>query len=64
LTKTVGLEVFGPKSLIESLRADDLRVEVKTAGLPPSVTSLTPQVQLPASIEIRNIIPREVKVKR
>ena len=64
LTKTVRLEVFGPKSLIESLRADDLRVEVKTAGLPPSVTSLTPQIQLPASIEIRNIIPREVKVKR
>jgi YbbR domain-containing protein len=64
LTKTVRLEVFGPKSLIESLRADDMRVEVKTAGLPTSVTSLTPQVQLPANIEIRNIIPREVKVKR
>jgi YbbR domain-containing protein len=64
LTKTVQLEVFGPKSLIESLRADDLRVEIKTAGLPPGVTSLTPQVQLPTNIEIRNIIPREVKVKR
>ena len=64
LTKTVRLEVFGPKSLIESLRADDLRVEIKTAGLPPSVTSLTPQVQCPANIEIRNIIPREVRVKR
>jgi YbbR domain-containing protein len=64
LTKTVRLEVFGPKSVVESLRAGDLRVEVKTAGLPPSVNSLTPQVQLPASIEIRNIIPKEVKVKR
>jgi YbbR domain-containing protein len=64
LTKTVGLEVFGPKSLIESLRVDDLRVEVKTDGLPPSVTSLTPQVQLPENIKIRSIIPREVKVKR
>ena len=64
LTKTVRLEVFGPKSVVESLRADDLRVEVKTAGLPTSVTSLTPQVQLPANIEIKNIIPREVKVKR
>jgi len=64
LTKTVRLEVFGPKSVVESLSADDLRVEVKTASLPPSVTSLTPQIQLPANIEIRNIIPREVKVKR
>jgi YbbR domain-containing protein len=64
LTKTVQLEVFGPKSAVEALRADDLRVEVKTTGLPQDVTSVTPQVQLPANIEIRNIIPREVKVKR
>jgi YbbR domain-containing protein len=64
LTKTVQIEVVGPKSLVESLREGDLRVEVITAGLPPSVTSLTPQVQCPANIEIRNIIPREVKVKR
>jgi YbbR domain-containing protein len=64
LTKTVRLEVVGPKSAVESLREDDLRVEVKTASLPTGVTSLTPQVQLPANIEIRNIIPKEVKVKR
>jgi YbbR domain-containing protein len=64
LTKTVRLEVFGPKSAVEALRADDLRVVVNTAGLPPNVTSVTPQVQLPANIEIKNIIPREVKVKR
>src|SRR5262249_3320321 len=61
LTKTVRLEVFGPKSAVEALRADDLRVEVKTASLPPGVNSLIPQVRLPANIEIRNIIPREVK---
>jgi YbbR domain-containing protein len=64
LTKTVRLEVVGPKSVVESLREDDLRVEVKTASLPPGVTNLTPQVQLPANIEIKNIIPREVRVKR
>src|SRR5262249_43047112 len=57
LTKTVRLEVLGPKSVVESLREDDQRVEVKTASLPTGVTSLTPQVQLPANIEIRNIIP-------
>jgi YbbR domain-containing protein len=64
LTKTVQLEIFGPKSVVEALRADDLRVEIKTADLPPNVTIVTPQVQLPANIEIRKIIPREVKVKR
>jgi YbbR domain-containing protein len=64
LTKTVQLEVFGPKSAVEALSVDDLRVEIITTGLPPDVTSVTPQVQRPANIEIRNIIPREVKVKR
>jgi YbbR domain-containing protein len=64
LTKTVRLEVYGPKSAVEALRPDDLRVEVKTANLPPDVTVLTPQVRLPANIEIRKIIPEEVKVKR
>jgi YbbR domain-containing protein len=64
LTKTVQLEVFGPKSAVEALSVDDLRVEIKTTGLPPDVTSVTPQVQRPANIEIRNIIPGEVKVKR
>jgi YbbR domain-containing protein len=64
LTKTVRLEVFGPKSAIEALSVDDLRVEVETASLPPDVTSVAPQVRLPANIEVRKIIPREVKVKR
>lgn len=64
LTKSVRLEVFGPKSAVEALRADDLRVEIKTASLPPDITSVTPQIQLPANIEVKNIIPREVKVKR
>src|SRR5262249_3396399 len=28
LTKTVNIEIFGPKSAVQALRADDLRVEV------------------------------------
>jgi YbbR domain-containing protein len=64
LTKTVRLEVFGPKSAIEALREEDLRVEVETANLPPEMTTVIPQVRLPANIEVRSIIPREVKVKR
>ncbi|MGH9767330.1 MAG: CdaR family protein [Blastocatellia bacterium] len=68
LTKTVDVEVFGPKSAIEALRSDDLRVEVKTTGLPPDVNSVAPVIQFPANaeknIEVRNVIPKEVKVKR
>ncbi len=64
LTKTVNIEVFGPKSAVEALRADDLRVEVKTTGLPPDTNNLTPQVLLPANIEVKNVSPKEVKVKR
>jgi YbbR domain-containing protein len=65
--KTVEVELYGPKSMINALRADDLRVELKTAGLPPGVDSVAPQVHLPANadkeIEIRNIIPGKVKLK-
>ncbi len=65
--KTVEVELYGPKSAINALRADDLRVELKTAGLPPGVESVAPQVHLPANadkeIEIRNIIPGKVKLK-
>ncbi len=64
LTKTVQLEVYGPRSAVEALRPDDLRVEVETAGLPPEVTGLDPHVQLPPNVEVRKIIPREIKVKR
>lgn len=68
LTKSVDVEVFGPKSAVEALRADDLRVEINTTGLPPGVSSVTPHVHLPTksekNIEIKNVIPREVKVKR
>ena len=64
LTKTVEVEVFGPKSALDKTRPEDLRVEIDTAGLPPNLTSVIPKIQLPANIEVRNIIPREVKVKR
>jgi YbbR domain-containing protein len=64
LTKTVEVEVFGPKSAVENLPTDELIVEIDTAGLPPNANSVIPKIQLPANIEVRNIIPREVKVKR
>jgi hypothetical protein len=68
LTKTVNVELFGPKSAIGKLRAGELRVELKTTGLLPGVDSAAPQVRLPANadqhIEVKKIIPGEVKLKR
>ena len=68
LTKTVEVEVFGPKSLVEAMRPDEVRVEVNKTGLPLDTTTLTPIVKLPAqvekNIEDKTTVPREVKVKR
>lgn len=68
LTKTIDIEVFGPKSAVEALRADDLRIEIDTTGLHSGINSVTPKIHLSAkaekNIEIRNFVPRVVKVKR
>ncbi len=68
ITKTVDVEVYGPKSAVESLGIGDLRVELKTTGLSSGADRVAPQVRLPANadkhIEVRNIIPREVRLKR
>jgi YbbR domain-containing protein len=68
LTKTVEIEVYGPKSLVESIRPDEARVEVTTTGLSLETTSLTPQIHFPTQIEqhieVKSVVPREVKVKR
>jgi hypothetical protein len=68
LTKTLEIEVYGPKLLVEGMKPDEVRVEVKSTGHPLDTTSLTPLVKIPAriekNIEIKSIVPREVKVKR
>lgn len=68
LTKTVDVDLFGPKSAVEALRPDDLRVEINPADLTPGVLSIAPRIHLPASTEksvtVKNVIPKEVKVKK
>lgn len=68
LTKTIDVEVFGPKSAVEALRADDLRAEINATGLSSGISGIAPQIYLPAkaekNVEIRNFVPKEVKVKR
>jgi YbbR domain-containing protein len=67
-TRTVEIEVFGPKSAVESLIADDLIVEINTSDLRSGTDRIAPQVRLAESVDknikVKSIIPREVKLKR
>src|SRR5262249_16922097 len=67
LTKTVDVEVYGPKSAVDAFRPSDLRVEGKKTGLPANATPHHPDVQLHTNAEKKlefTVIPNEVKVKR
>jgi YbbR domain-containing protein len=68
LPKVVDVELYGPQSALDKLQPDDLRVEPKTDGLPPSAETVTLQIKLPATtdkhIAVKNIIPSEVRLKR
>lgn len=68
LTKTISVELFGPASLVESISDDDVLAEIRTSSLTPDPELATPEVLLPASlnqqVEIKNILPKGVKVKR
>ena len=71
LTKTVEVELYGPRSLIESLQAKDLRAELGKVdwknGTGDTGIAL-PTLVLPDGaskrIEVRNVFPKEVKLKR
>ncbi|MGH9802060.1 MAG: hypothetical protein ACRD82_16985, partial [Blastocatellia bacterium] len=67
LTKTVEVELYGPASAIDALQIKELRVEV-TADQTTDKTTALPKVVLPANsspyIEVRKIIPNEVKLKK
>lgn len=67
LTKTVEVELYGPYSALDVLQAKDLRVEI-AAEQATGATAAFPKVVLPANaspqIEVRKIIPNEVKLKK
>lgn len=67
LTNTVEVELYGPNSAMDALRAKDIRAEL-TAELISGSGSGEPRIVLPenhdARIEVRGIIPKEVKVKK
>lgn len=64
LTNTVEVELFGPNSALNALQAKDMRAEVTSNGN----GSARPNIILPPNadkrIEIKNIIPNEVKFKK
>ncbi|HMV47898.1 MAG TPA: CdaR family protein [Blastocatellia bacterium] len=66
LTSTVDVELFGPNSVLNALQAKDLRAEIN--GERDGNDSVRPNIILPPNadkrIEIKNIIPNEVKIKK
>ncbi len=68
LTQTVEVELYGPDSVIGALRAKDLRAELKTIEWSNGVGLAEPVLILPDTagkrIEVRNIFPKEVKLKK
>ena len=67
LTKTVDVQLYGPDSALNSLQTKNLRAEI-TADLAPNSTTAVPKIILPDNsspyIEVRKIIPNEVKLKK
>jgi hypothetical protein len=68
LTPSASVELFGPRSLVESLRPEDVRVEFRSGGLPADANTAVPEVILPpaakSQIEVRRISPAEAKFTR
>jgi len=68
LTSRVEVTLYGPRSALEALRPNDIRVEISTANLPATATTAEPRVRLLTSpnahIEVKSIAPSEVKLKR
>jgi YbbR domain-containing protein len=64
---TIKVRVEGPKSLVEQLRAEDLRAHVPLQDLAPGRHSVAPTIALPSpepsAIEILSIEPKEIRVQ-
>lgn len=65
LTKTVAVELFGPKSAVDAIQEKELRAEFTADS---NAVAVQPKIVLPTNadprIEIRSIIPNEVKLKQ
>lgn len=67
LTRTVDVQLYGPDSALNSLQAKNLRAEITAESVKGSATAV-PKIVLPDNsspyIEVRKIIPNEVKLKK
>lgn len=68
LTPGVDVYLYGPRSAVEALTASDLKIEISTAMLPEVTNAVKPSVRLPDNahprIEVKRIVPNQVRVKR
>lgn len=63
--KTVAVELYGPNSAVDAIQEKDLRAEITADS---NATTALPRIILPTNadprIEVRSIIPNEVKLKK
>jgi hypothetical protein len=68
LTPRLNVTLRGPRSVIGSLKAEDVKAEIRTAGVPEMVEHLRPKISWPAEVgakvELVSVNPVEVKLKR
>ncbi|HKX28377.1 MAG TPA: CdaR family protein [Blastocatellia bacterium] len=68
LTKMVGVELYGPQSVLAGLKPSDLHIELNTTGLQANSETVPLQASLPSykdkNIIVKEIIPKEVRLKR
>jgi YbbR domain-containing protein len=68
LTPIVSVEAYGPASMLQAIRDEDLSAEIRTTDFPEGTESAVPRIKLPVEtdthINLRNIFPKGVKVKR
>ncbi len=68
LTPHVTVEVFGPRSVVESMRADQVYAELRTGSLSPQDELAVPRVVLPpaadAKVTVKGVNPAQVRFKR
>jgi hypothetical protein len=68
LTPRLNVTLRGPRSVVAALKAEDVKAEIRTTGVPEIVEHLRPKITWPAEvgakIELVSVNPGEVKVRR
>lgn len=68
LTKTVAVELYGARSVLDALRAHDLRAEMRLADVPADADAAPIQVRLPdwakERVTVKSVTPAAARINR